>query len=52
LGIETTGRKLLFGGNFLPAIPPFAILGCLGNGLGASLGLGDIGPIFDFSFRV
>ena len=48
LGIETAGGKFLFRGNFLPTFPPLSILGCLGNGLGASLCLRDISPIFDF----
>ncbi|NHZ72223.1 MAG: hypothetical protein GWP17_03950 [Aquificales bacterium] len=50
MGIETTGSKFLFRRNFLPAFPPLSILGCLGNGLGASLSLRDIGPIFYVSF--
>ena len=42
LRVEPAGREFLSGVNILTTLPPLAVLGGLGYGLGAGLGLGDI----------
>jgi hypothetical protein len=42
LGVETAGGKFLGGRYFLPAFPPLALLGRLGDGLRPGFGLGNL----------
>jgi hypothetical protein len=48
LGVEAASREFGFGFCFLAAFPPVAVLGGLGDGLGAGLGLSDFGPLASF----